>query len=115
MMPGAGKWTVPASFNEQEVTNMSKLWNEKKKQEAEKAEGSWDEDWQLPEGSGEILGEDWQEAEEEKGRRKEIGEDMVNLVIGGLADTCKTSTSTSTSKSSSQRKRKRDDILLPEI
>ena len=53
--------------------------------------------------------------EEEKGRRKEIGEDMVNLVIGGLADTCKTSTSTSTSKSSSQRKRKRDDILLPEI
>ena len=114
-MPGAGIWTVPVSFNEQEVTNMSKLWNEKKKQEAEKAEGSWDEDWQLPEGSGEILGEDWQEAEEEKGLKKEIGEDMVDLVIGGLADTCKTSTPTSTSKSSSQRKRKRDDILLPEI
>ena len=114
-MPGAGIWTVPASFNEQEVTNMSKLWNEKKKQEAEKSEESWDIDWQLPEGSGEILGEDWQEAEEEKGRRKEIGEDKVDLVIGGLADTCKTSTSTSTSKSRSQRKRKRDDILLPEI
>ena len=94
---------------------MSKLWNEKKKQEAEKAERSWDEDWQLPEGSGEILGEDWQEAEEADGCRKEIGDDMVDLVIGGLADTCKTSTSTSTSKSSSQRKRKRDDILLPEI
>jgi len=96
---------------------MSKLWNEKKKQEAEKSEESWDIDWQLPEGSGEILGEDWQEAEEADGRRKEIGDDMVDLVIGGLADTYKTSTSTSTStsKSRSQRKRKRDDILLPEI
>ena len=108
---------------------MSEKWNEENIQEAEKSEETWDgdwqmpegsgvilgEDWQLPEGSGEILGEDWQEAEEEKGRGKEIGEDMVDLVIGGLADTCKTSTSTSTTKSSSQRKRKRDDILLPEI
>ena len=92
---------------------MSKTWKKENIQAAEKSEESWNEDWQLPEGSGEILGEDWQEAEEEKGRRKEIGEDMVDLVIGGSADTCKTSTSTSTS--SSKRKRKRDDILLPEI
>ena len=94
---------------------MSEKWNEENIQEAEKSEETWNGDWQLPEGSGEILGEDWQEAEEEKRRKKEIGEDKVDLVIGGLADTCKTSTSTSTSKSSSQRKRKRDDILLPEI
>ena len=94
---------------------MSEKWNEENIQEAEKSEETWDGDWQMPEGSGVILGEDWQEAEEEKGRGKEIGEDMVDLVIGGLADTCKTSTSTSTTKSSSQRKRKRDDILLPEI
>ena len=88
---------------------MSKLWNEKKKQEAEKAEGSWDEDWQLPEGSGEILGEDWQEAEEEKGRREEISDELVDLVIGGLAKT------DSKPRTKSKRKRKRDDILLPEI
>ena len=88
---------------------MSETWNEESIKEAEKSEGSWKEDGQLPEGSGAILGEDWQEAEEEKRRRKEIGEDMVDLVIGGLADTH------STSKPRSKRRRKRDDILLPEI
>ena len=88
---------------------MSETWNEENMQEAEKSEEAWNEDWQKPEGSGVILGEDWQEAEEEKRRRKEIGEDMVDLVIGGLADTH------STSKPRSKRRRKRDDILLPEI
>ena len=86
---------------------MSKTWNKKNIQKAEKPEETWNEDRQLPEGSGVILGEDWQKAEELQGSRKEIGEDLVDLVIGGLADTY--------SQSTSRRKRKRDDILLPEI
>ena len=90
---------------------MSETWNEENMQEAEKSEEAWNEDWQKPEGSGVILGEDWQGAEAGKGRRKEIGEDMVDMVIGGLAN----SSGTSKSKSTSRRKRKRDDILLPEL
>ena len=73
----------------------------------------WNEDWKMPEGSGDILGEDWQEAEEEKGRREEISEDLVDLVIGGLAES--DSESRPKTKTRSKRKRKRDDILLPEI
>ena len=73
----------------------------------------WNEDWKMPEGSGDILGEDWQEAEEEKGRREEISEDLVDLVIGGLAEI--DSESRPKNKTRSKRKRKRDDILLPEI
>ena len=102
---------------------MSEKWNEENIQEAEKSEETWDgdwqmpegsgvilgEDWQLPEGSGVILGEDWQEAEEEIGHREEISDDLVDLVIGGLAKT------DSKPRTKSKRKRKRDDILLPEI
>ena len=102
---------------------MSEKWNEENIQEAEKSEETWDgdwqmpegsgvilgEDWQLPEGSGVILGEDWQEAEEEKGRREEISDELVDLVIGGLAKT------DNKPRTKSKRKRKRDDILLPEI
>ena len=88
---------------------MSEIWNENDIQEAEELEESWDEDWQLPEGSGAILGEDQQEAKEENENRQEIGEDMVDQVIGGLAKT------NSTSTSNSNRKKKRDDILLPEL
>ena len=102
---------------------MSEKWNEENIQEAEKSEETWDgdwqmpegsgvilgEDWQLPEGSGVILGEDWQEAEEEKGRWEEISDELVDLVIGGLAET------DSKPRTKSKRKRKRDDILLPEI
>ena len=65
---------------------MSEKWNEDNIQEVEKSEETWDgdwqmpegsgvilgEDWQLPEGSGVILGEDWQEPEEAKGSREEI-------------------------------------------
>ena len=88
---------------------MSEKWNEENIQEAEKSEETWDGDWQMPEGSGVILGEDWQEAEEEKGRREEISDELVDLVIGGLAKT------DSKPRTKSKRKRKRDDILLPEI
>ena len=88
---------------------MSEKWNEENIQEAEKSEETWNGDWQLPEGSGVILGEDWQEAEEEKGRREEISDELVDLVIGGLAKT------DSKPRTKSKRKRKRDDILLPEI
>ena len=75
--------------------------------------GRWNEDWKLPEGSGDILGEDWQETEEEKGRREEISDDMVDLVIGGLAEI--DSESKPKKRTRSKHKRKRDDILLPEI
>ena len=102
---------------------MSEKWNEENIQEAEKSEETWNgdwqlpegsgvilgEDWKLPEGSGVILGEDWQEVEEEKGRREEISDELVDLVIGGLAKT------DSKPRTKSKRKRKRDDILLPEI
>ena len=88
---------------------MSEKWNEENIQEAEKSEETWDGDWQMPEGSGVILGEDWQETEEEKGRREEISDELVDLVIGGLAKT------DSKPRTKSKRKRKRDDILLPEI
>ena len=88
---------------------MSEKWNEDNIQEAEKSEETRNGDWQLPEGSGVILGEDWQEAEEEKGRREEISDELVDLVIGGLAKT------DSKPRTKSKRKRKRDDILLPEI
>lgn len=90
---------------------MSDTWNEENIQEAEKPEETWNEDLQLPEGSGVILGEDWPNAKEENGHREEISEELVDLVIGGLADT----DSKSRRKSESRRKRKRDDILLPEI
>ena len=97
---------------------MSEKWNEDNIQEAEKSEetrnGDWPlpegsgvilgEDWPLPEGSGVILGEDWQEPEEAKGSREEISEELVDLVIGGMAKTDR--------KSRSRRKRKKDDILL---
>ena len=88
---------------------MAETWNEENIKETEKSEGSWNEDGQLPEGSGAILGEDQQEAKEENENRQEIGEDMVDQVIGGLAKT------NSTSTSNSNRKKKRDDILLPEL
>ena len=88
---------------------MSEKWNEDNIQEAENSEETWNGDWQLPEGSGVILGEDWQEAEEEIGHREEISDDLVDLVIGGLAKT------DSKPRTKSKRKRKRDDILLPEI
>ena len=88
---------------------MSEKWNEESIKEAEKSEGSWKEDGQLPEGSGAILGEDWQEAEAEKGHKEEISDELVDLVIGGLAKT------DSKPRTKSKRKRKRDDILLPEI
>ena len=88
---------------------MSEKWNEEDIQEAETSEETWDGDWHLPEGSGVILGEDWQEPEEAKGSREEISEELVDLVIGGLAKT------DSKPKTKSKRKRKRDDILLPEI
>ena len=102
---------------------MSEKWNEENIQEAEKSEETWNgdwplpegsgvilgEDWPLPEGSGVILGEDWQEPEEAKGSREEISEELVDLVIGGLAKT------DSKPRTKSKRKRKRDDILLPEI
>ena len=73
----------------------------------------WREDWKLPEGSGDILGEDWQEAEEKQGGREEISEDLVDLVIGGLAEI--DSESKPKTKTRTRRKKKRDDILLPEI
>ena len=88
---------------------MSETWYEENMQEAEKSEETWNEDWQKPEGSGVILGEDWQEAEEAKGRKEEISDDLVDLVIGGLANTY------SKSKSRTRSKSKRDDIYLPEI
>lgn len=88
---------------------MSEKWNEEDIQEAEKSEETWDGDWHLPEGSGVILGEDWQEPEEAKGSREEISDELVDLVIGGLAKT------DSKPRTKSKRKRKRDDILLPEI
>jgi len=101
-MLGQEIWTVPASFREQEVTDMSKPWKT----------GLW-----VPEGSGEILDENWQEAEKKNGGREEISEEQVDLVIGGLAKPYSKSESESKSKpeSKSKRKRKRDDILLPEI
>ena len=88
---------------------MSEKWNEENIQEAEKSEETWDGDWHLPEGSGVIVGEDWQEPEEAKGSREEISDELVDLVIGGLAKT------DSKPRTKSKRKRKRDDILLPEI
>ena len=102
---------------------MSEKWNEENIQEAEKSEETWDgdwqmpegsgvimgEDWQLPEGAGVILGEDWQGAGEGIGHREEISDELVDLVIGGLAKT------DSKPRTKSKRKRKRDDILLPEI
>ena len=53
--------------------------------------GRWNEDWKLPEGSGDILGEDWQETEEIDSESKPK------------------------KRTRSKHKRKRDDILLPEI
>ena len=106
-MLGQDIWTAPASFKEQEVTDMSETWNEENMQEAEKSEEAWNEDWQKPEGSGVILGEDWQEAEAEKGHKEEISDELVDLVIGGLSKTY--------SKSRTRSKGKRDDIFLPEI
>ena len=44
-----------------------------------------------------------------KGSREEISEELVDLVIGGLAKT------DNKPRTKSKRKRKRDDILLPEI
>ena len=73
----------------------------------------------IPEGSGEILDENWQEAEKKNGGREEISEEQVDLVIGGLAKPYSKSESESKPESKpeskSKRKRKRDDILLPEI
>jgi len=109
MMLGQEIWTAPASFKEQEVMNMSERWNEENMQEAEKSEETWNEDWQLPEGSGVILGEDWQKAEGEKGHKEEISDEQVDLVIGGLART------SSKSRSRTRSKGKKDDIFLPEI
>ena len=88
---------------------MSETWNEENMQEAEKSEEAWNEDWQKPEGSGVILGEDWQEAEAEKGHKEEISDELVDLVIGGLART------NSKSRPRTRSKGKRDDIFLPEI
>ncbi len=77
--------------------------------------GRWNEDWKKPEGSGVILGGDWQDAGEKNAHRQEISDELVDLVIGGLADDYSESESESKPRSKSRRKRKKDDILLPEI